>query len=209
MPVYDGVGVPDEPYRYVTSPAGVPGTADPTEATASTPVRAGLSVNGLVVSTAEQGPQLSLFVPPQSLAAQAGPIALRATPQAPADEPVGKRISGNVYEITFTSPAGPVTTTARLANASLYLRAPNGSDGWVMEYRPQHGARWQGLKTDRGGTDSHVSSFEGAGEYALAKSTSSSATASGGVGLLPWLIGAAVAGLALLVLSIRLRAAAE
>jgi hypothetical protein len=209
VPVYDGVGVPDEPYRFVQPPPGKAPTADPTVATATTPVSKGISVNGLIVATAEQTPQLSLFVPPKALAAKAGPITVRATPRAPADAPRGMKIVGNVYEITLTSPGGPVTTTNDIGIASLYLRALDGSDGWVMQHRAQHTAPWTALKTDRGGTDSHVSSFKGAGEYALAKAANAPKAASGGVPLLAWLLGGGVALLTVLILAIRLRAAPE
>jgi hypothetical protein len=207
VPVYDGVGVPDEPYRFVQPPPGRGPTAEPTVGRATTPVKLGVSVNGLIVATAEQTPQLSLFVPPGALAARGGPIEVRATPQAPSDNPPGRRIDGNVYEVTLTSPAGPVTTTTKLAIASLYLRALDGSDGWVMEYRPLHTDPWQQLETSRGGTDSHVASFKGAGEYALSKATT--AKSKGGIPLLAWLLGGGVALLTLLILSIRLRAAPE
>lgn len=206
--IYDGIGVKDEPYRFVNPPPGTPKTAPPTVASASTPVKNGVSVNGLILATAEVTPQLSLFIPPQGLAAAAGPIEVKATPQAAADDPAGKHIQGNVYLVTTTGSAGPVTKTAKIAIASLYLRALDGSDGWVMEYRAEHTAPWQALKTDRGGTDSHVSSFIGAGEYALAKGAAAKA-ASSGVPLLAWLLGGGVALLVMLILTIRLRATSE
>ena len=209
VPVYDGVGVPDEPYRYVVRPAGAQPTAPPTTGSASTPVAKGLSVNGLIVTTAEQTAQISLFVPPQALAAKAGPIVVKETPEAPADQPAGMKIAGNVYLVSITSPDGPVTTTDKMAIASLYLRAPDGSDGWVMEYRPVRTDPWQSLDTSRGGTDSHVASFKGAGEYALARSTGAKQGSGGGVPLAAWLLGGGVALLVLLILSIRLRATPE
>lgn len=209
VPVYDGVGVPDEPYRFVDPPKGKAPTAEPTVATATTPVSSGVSANGLIVATAEQTPQLSLFVPPKALAAKAGPITVRATPRAPDDEPAGMRIEGNVYEITLTSPGGAVSTTKQIGIASLYLRALDGSDGWVMEHRAQHTDRWRALNTDRGGTDSHVSHFEGPGEYALARAATPAKSASGGVPLLAWLLGGGVALLTIVILAIRLRATPE
>lgn len=208
VPVYDGVGAPDEPYRFVTRPAGATATAPPSVGTGSTPVAGGTSVKGLIVTTAEQTAQISLFIPPQALAAAGGPIEVRESPQAVADEPPGRDIQGNVYLVTLTSSAGPVTTTAKIGIASLYLRAIDGSDGWVMLHRVAHSDPWQALETSRGGTDSHVSSFKGAGEYALARATASGST-SGGVPLLAWLLGGGVALMVLLVVAIRLRSAPE
>ena len=69
VPVYDGVGAPDEPYRYVSAPAGVKSTPAPTSAAASTPVSAGASTNGLSLTSAETGPQVALFLPAAALGA--------------------------------------------------------------------------------------------------------------------------------------------
>ncbi|MCW2545234.1 MAG: hypothetical protein JWM40_2786 [Frankiales bacterium] len=206
VPVYDGVGVPDEPYRYVSPPKGNPATAEPTTASATTPVAGGVGTNGLIVATKEQSPQFSLFVPPQALATTKGPITVTCTPAAPSDQPSGSTISGNVYVVTVTSPGGAVTTTDKIAIASLYLRAVESSDGWVMQHRVNHTDPWVALQSARGGTDTWVSSFTGPGEYALSRA----AAAKGGqTSVLPWLLGGGVALLVLLVVAIRLRSNPE
>jgi hypothetical protein len=207
IPVYDGVGVPDEPYRYVKAPAGNPPTAEATVATATTPVAAGVGTNGVIVATAEQAPQFSLFVPPAALATAKGPITVTSTPAAPTDQPAGSTIPGNVYVVTVTSPGGTVTTTDKIAIASLYLRAINSSEGWVMQHRATHTDPWVALQSARGGTDTWVSSFKGAGEYALSRSASADKGSSSSV--LPWLLGGGVALLVLLVVAIRLRSTPE
>ena len=206
VPIYDGVGVPDEPYRYVSAPKGNPATAEATSGTASTPVAHGVGTNGLIVATKEQAPQFSMFVPPGALATSKGPITVTATPAAAADQPTGATIGGNVYVIAITSPGGPVTTTNKIAIASLYLRAVEGSEGWVMEHRTAHTDPWVALETARGGTDSWVSSFKGAGEYALAKAAAAQGKRTS---VLPWVLGGAVALLVLVIVAIRIRSTPE
>ena len=194
VPVYDGVGAPDEPYRYVSPPAGARTTAAPTEATGQSPVAKGRNTNGMSVQTAEQGPQASVFVPPSGLAAPGGTIAVRVVPQVPTDSPTGATIDGNVYLFTLTDRAGPVTLTDQAAIATLYLRATSATQpGPVMEYRSDLAKPWAVLKTSRGGQDVYVSSFPGPGQYALAFVRVKS---SQGTSLLPI---AALGGIVLLV----------
>lgn len=209
VPVYDGVGVPDEPYRYVAPPAGLKATPDPTVATAVTPVKDGLLSRGVIVTTAEQSPQFTLFVPGGALAAKAGQITVTGTPVAPTGPPpFGKAYGGNAYRVTFTDPAGPVTSTPLLASASLNMRAPDTSTGWVMHYRADDGAKWQVRQTSRSGTDSFVSPFAGAGEYVLAEVPRAEGK-DGGVSVLPLALGGGLLLLVVLVVVIRLRAAPE
>lgn len=207
VPVYDGVGVPDEPYRFVVPPAGTAPTAPPTSGQAVTPVAHGAGTNGLIIATAEQSPQFSLFLPPGAMAARGGTITVKAVPVAATGTAVGATIAGNAYRVTMTDPAGPVTLTAKAAIASLYLRAVAGTQEWVMEYRPKQGEPWQAKQTSRGGTDSFVASFAGAGEYALA--TAVTPKAKGGVKPLPLVLAGAILLLLVVVGVIRLRAAPE
>ncbi|MGB8650951.1 MAG: hypothetical protein WCD35_09840 [Mycobacteriales bacterium] len=209
VPVYDGIGTPDEPYRYVSAPAGAKPTAAATTARAQTPVQRGLNSNGLNVQTAEQGPQLSLFVPPGALRSPGRSQTVEAVPQAPTDQPAGARVDGNVYLVTVTDPAGPVTTTAQAALATIYLRATTAAQpGPVMEYRATTGQPWKEQKTARGGQDVYVASFVGPGQYALAFQVGHGSSG-GGRSPLPFLLLGGVVLLVVVVVVIRLRAAQE
>lgn len=195
VPVYDGIGAPDEPYRYVAAPAGYRRTAEPTTARATSPVARGVSQNGMSIATAEVGPQFSLFVPPQALATSSSSVAVTVTPQAPADQPGGARIDGNAYEVSFVA-KDPVTLTQKAGLATLYLRATTAKQPPpVMEHRARASDPWKPLKTLRGGQDVYVSSFPGPGLYALAFTTRAPA---GGGGSSPW-PWVALGGLVLLV----------
>lgn len=205
--VYDGVGQPDEPYRYVSPPPGAPparGAA--TSATATTPVAAGAGTDGLSVTTAEVGPQLAVFLPAGSFAAPGGTITVTVTPKAPADQPPGGRIDGNVYALGATDPAGPVTLTAKATLATIYLRATSGAQpGPVLERRESAGGPWTALKTSRGGADVYVAALPGLGDYALVFGPVTAVTGSG-TPVLPYLLGGVLAVLVAVVLVVRRRA---
>ena len=139
VPVYDGIGAPDEPYRYVAPPAGATATAEATTARATSPVVAGVSSYGLSVTTAESGPQFSLYVPPRAFAVTGSRLVVEATPLAPTDQPAGARIDGNVYVVAFPG-AGTVSLTPQAALASLYMRATTAKQPPpVMQHRPAAG----------------------------------------------------------------------
>jgi hypothetical protein len=192
VPVYDGIGQPDEPYRYVVPPSGAQRTAAPTEGDATSPVVAGVSSYALNVSTAEQSAQFSLYVPINGLAAAARSITVRVLPSAPTDEPPGARIDGNVYTVV-TTPAR-ATLTPQAGIATLAMRATTGRQPPpVMEYRAASKGSWAPVHTTRGGIDVYFVHYMGAGQYALAFADAKSGH--GGTSPLPYVLG----GLLLLV----------
>jgi len=207
VPVYDGVGAPDEPYRYVSPPAGAKSTPAPTSAAASTPVSAGASTNGLSLTSAETGPQVALFLPAAALGAPSGTIAVAVRPSAPARQPADGTIDGNVYTLTATDPAGPVALTSKAALATIYLRATTAEQpGPAMEHRSGEGQPWQAIKTSRGGADVYVSSLPATGQYALVfRRAAAGGSAGGGAPVLPLVLGGAVVLLGAVVVVVRVR----
>ena len=211
VPLYDGVGFPDEPYRYVAPPPGTRPTAAATSASTTTPVVGGLSVDGLTLNTGETGPQLSLFLPLGALAAADGRLAVAVAPLAPTDQPAAATIDGNVYRVTLTASAGgPVTLTAAASVGLLILRATTARQpGPVVHHRSGPGQPWTALPTERGGQDIYSAHLPGAGEYALAFLAAPAAGAgSGGGGGPPVLVvvlGGVLLVLAVVVLVVRRR----
>lgn len=204
--MYDGVSQPDEPYRYVSPPAGAKAVAPPTTALARTPVTAGESTAGLTLSTAETGPQFAAYLPRFGLKASGASVEVRASPKAPTDQPAGARIDGNVYQVAFVDPAGPVTLTSKAALATLYLRATTSRQpGPLMEHREAAGKPWVALDTSRGGLDVYVSALVGPGDYALAFRTTSGAL-DGGLPVLPVVLAGGVLAALGVVLVLRRRA---
>jgi hypothetical protein len=203
VPVYDGIGQPDEPYRYIAPPAGATKTAAATTAKATSPVVAGLSSYGMSLATAEVGPQLSLYLPPKALKSLATSLTVTATPLAPTDQPTGATIDGNVYEVKVSV---PVTLTPQAALATLYLRATTAKQPPpAMQYRATATEPWQALRTSRGGTDVYVSTFPGPGFYALAFAPVKGS--SGGSSKLPFVLLGGLVVLVVVVVVVRLRAA--
>lgn len=211
-PLYDGVGLPDEPYRFVTRPPGNTAlTKPPSKVAVRMPVVDG-TTDGFNGASAEQGPQVSVFVPTGTIAApkDASTILLRADPRAPDGPADGGRVDGNVYRLSAVADVGiPALATAR-DRIQIILRATSGRQpGPVMEYRAVGGRTWTRLSTVRYGNDVYAASVRGFGDYALvfAKPVSGAPRARGsGTGKYAYVI--IVAGLVILlgsvVLGIRL-----
>lgn len=171
VPIYDGPGQPDQPYRYVVAPPGdTKKTPDPTPATATMPIRNGVSTAGLAYS-AESGPQVRVYIPPGALQAPPGATSIRltATPSAPQPPlPSDGEIVGNVYTITLTATGGDVTVTAKSADQTptLQLRAPTARQpGPVFERFD--GKKWTQSETIRAGQDIYQTAASQLGVWAL------------------------------------------
>ena len=204
VPIYDGVQFPDEPYRYVKSPDGTP-TKAPTSAHATIAVNAqGLS-NAGYSNSAEQGPQIVLYIPAGSLQAPSGAtsIAVSETPLAPSPPlPTDGTIVTNVYRVEATTPSGPVRMVGKSENQmpTLQMRAPSAKQpGPVFEHRTSTG--WTRAATLRVGQDIYQASAPQFGDWALVQLnvTPTQAKSSGGGGGIN--VGLLVAGIAVLVLA--------
>lgn len=114
VPLYDGVGFPDEPYRYVKPPSPSMVTAKPPGADAvRVDVAGDTNAEDLSLETGESGPQAMVQVPQGStIESGAGPIEAKLTPRAPSDQPPGAFINGNVYDLTVTANGAPVRFSA-------------------------------------------------------------------------------------------------
>jgi hypothetical protein len=171
-PLYDGVGMPDEPYRYVHAPAGSPPTKPPTDAVDTEAIDG--SPPDLEPMSEEFGPQVLASIPGTSLLPPAGgtDVTARFQPLAPvAPLPTDGTIVGNVYRFTLTSPQGAVGLRPT-SDHSLYLdlRAPTGNDPIpVVEVYLQ--GTWHRIPTTRDGNDIFGSDLVGVGDYALVRLT--------------------------------------
>ena len=113
VPIYDGVGAPDEPYRYVSVPAGIAiRTKPPTAAKVSVPVDNGVA-SVIELATSEQGPQAEADIVDQSLtvppaAASTGPTTLTAilTPLAPGPSTSGALGHQRMRRVVPSNPSG-------------------------------------------------------------------------------------------------------
>jgi hypothetical protein len=172
VPLYDGVGFPDEPYRYAAPPAGAKQTPAPTTATGVAVIQHGVNVYPFYVATKEQGPQFSMLVPDHVIAVvgSATKVDVVATPRAADGQPPGRTIDGNVYRVTAAAGGGASRATflAGATPATVQLRATTARQpGPSFVFRPV-GGQWRELKTVRAGTDVYSTTAPGFGDYALA-----------------------------------------
>jgi hypothetical protein len=199
MPVFDGLGQPDEPYRYVDPPATAKTTKAPTSASVTVPVRNGKNV-GQFANTGETGPQISVYVAPGALAVPAGAqgVTITATPLAPtAPLPTDGDIITNVYRVRATGDGRDLAVVGRgTQGVAIDMRAPTAKQpGPVFERRTANG--WQQLTTIRSGTDIyHTNQVTALGEFALVQLASSGGGSGDGVN-----IGLLVGGLGVLVVA--------
>ena len=219
VPIYDGIGQStDEPYRYVQRPANAPGPASskaPTTAKAVLTVQNGLTAAGYS-NSAEQGPQISLYVPAGALrvSTPATSVTVTAQPLAPSSPlPSDGTIVTNVYRITATADGKEAQLVGTGNHApTIQMRAPSGKQpGPVFEHRTSSG--WQKVQTIRTGIDTYQAQAESFGDWALVQPKANAGGGGGGginVGLLAAGIGVLVlAGLIAVVRTVRLRQVAR
>lgn len=198
VPVYDGVGSPDEPYRFVgRSPA--PGTATVT-------VRVGA---GLELKSNESGPQVLLDLGEGALVTPTRTVTLTATPLVPDGTPPRGTFDGNAYRVVAAAGA---RLDAERAQGFLFLRAAVMTrPDPVIVHRDRPTDAWRELRTSRVGTDILSTPFRAFGDYAVVRPPGAKPTASISPSTSRWLkLGGVV--LALLVLGalvIRSRRQAE
>lgn len=207
VPLYDGVGFPDEPYRYVVPPPGSPRTPPPTTGVAVSPVRRGLNTDEMVAASDEQGSQVAVYLPTGAVsygADASGTLRLIAAPRAPAGLPAGVVADGNAYLVTLGY-AGTPTLTAAAGSGRVTLRdASKRPPQPVLEYRPGPAQPWQPLATDQVGADIYGSGFSGPGQYVLAQRGAAATRHAAHRSALPWVIGGAVVLLLAVLAGLRL-----
>ena len=205
VPLYDGVGFPDEPYRFVPPQGTVPAA---TVAEVRLKTSDGVNTSGLLANSSEVGPQVSVYAPPQAFAlpdrAGSAEIVLRAEAVPPAGElPEGEQES-NVYALTLTSAAGEVSVRPEAQSPGITLRAVTVEEPLpTMHHRPDRESPWRALKTRRVGRDNFNAPAPGPGEYVLVRLPAPADD--GGTGLL-LVVGFAVAIMLAVVVGVRVAA---
>lgn len=170
MPLYDGVGFPDEPYRYVDQSNG-PANASVLGPTSTSGTFTATDLGrGVSISTGETGPQFSLVLSPGaiSLPNATDKITLKATPLAPSDQPNPGTIAGDIYEVSATTQSGQPKFDS--TEGQLFLRLPQGTptSGTVAIVYRAPGGKWQSEFTSQTGNDIYELAFNGPGDYAMA-----------------------------------------
>jgi hypothetical protein len=169
VPMYDGIGNPDEPYRYVSPPAGYHHTKPADSLRAVIRVETGQSQPSLL-STGEVGPQLSLQLPVGAVATGgADQITVTAVPLSPTADPAPQdgRIVTNIYRISAIAGGGAVDVIGVGDQQPLLdLRAPTAHQpGPVFERLS--GDQWVRSTTHRVGNDVYETVAPALGDWAL------------------------------------------
>ncbi|MQA64108.1 MAG: hypothetical protein GEU86_22235 [Actinophytocola sp.] len=170
-PLYDGLGIPDEPYRYADAPRDAVKTESPTAASGTARVTGGVA-GPLDAKSAEQGPQVEVFLAEEALTAprDAKKVRVRVRALAPASQPGDGAVWGNVYRITATSDNGLVKLRNEPVGAStITLRAPADQPRPVLQYRDDSG--WHRLITTKFGHDRYRAAVPVLGDYALVRAS--------------------------------------
>jgi len=181
IPLYDGVGFPDELYRYAdqshkpkTKPPDSPSLPfDPQTA----------QQQGLTLISSEQGPQLNVYIYPSSIELSQNVLygTFSAKALAPTTEPSDGTIDGNVYRLSGSVNTGTFTIM-KAADVGSYnsieLRLPQGFPADpTMEYKPSKDGTWHQLSTYKVGNDIYESpDLNNFGDYALVTLKKSEAT---------------------------------
>jgi hypothetical protein len=164
-PLYDGVGFPDQPYRFVVKPDGARDTKPPTTATATVAVIGG-AVAAVHAASAEQAPQVSLLIPTARLQAPSGTghVTVRAVPVQPVDPPAHGYLWSNVYDVKAVEPG--VTLKDADPAATITLRAATAQRPYptIERYTAQG---WTKIKTVPTGTDIYQARLPALGRYAV------------------------------------------
>ena len=196
-PLYDGIGFPDEPYRYVQRPPGDTRVTKPPGSVTTTVTAAyGLNNQAVVGNSEEQAPQIGLYLPRGGLATSmfTQSVVVRVVPLAPVGQPVDGVVTGNAYAITVLGQGGPVTSTPAALDGVVMMRADLGT-GLTFEYQPVGSSVLQPLATQQVSGDRYQTRFAGLGTYSLARLTRPKAAASSGFPYLPVGIGGVLVAL--------------
>lgn len=141
-PLYDGIGLPPEPYRYLhPTHAQAANNLPPTSAYRAFILRSNTPT--VIVGTKEQGPQAEILLDGSSIRSGSRQTRVRVTIRAvtPPSLPPGMHLDGNVYAITIT--ADGRTAHLRASHAVILLRATSAFLHPSMEaYRA---GRWRRL----------------------------------------------------------------
>jgi hypothetical protein len=153
--VYDGLGNPDEPYRFVEPTADARTSKKPTTAHADLAVVNGRTRAGFA-NSGESGPQISVYLAPGAFEVGSGvtSVSVTATPEAPsAPAPDDGAVLGNAYRITATADGHDVQ--ARAGQVTIQMRTPKppsrGDPRPVFEQRTSGG--WTQRPTIQPGFD--------------------------------------------------------
>lgn len=168
-PLYDGVGFPDEPYRWVTPPAGV---TNPSTPVTSAQTQIGVGADGTVPAarafSAEQGPQIAFAVPDGALTVPKGAktVTLKATAVSNPIPPSVGTWTSNAYQVEAVTDAKGDVSIAAGTEVVMNLRSDRASKDPVVLKVFKDDA-WTSVPTIQVGNDIYAARVKELGTYAL------------------------------------------
>jgi hypothetical protein len=174
VPLYDGVGFPDEPYRYVSASANVQNSKlQPSPTSVSVAISGGTNQSDVSFSSKEQGPQVNIYIYGFALknSVTNAKAFLQSQPKAPnGSKALNSAIAGNIYTFSYVIDRGNLSLkpTTNEQRGYIILRLPQQDGAYAtMVYRPGKSAEWQKITTTKVGNDFYQGDIQGFGEYAL------------------------------------------
>ncbi|MCU1595183.1 MAG: hypothetical protein JWO12_2575 [Frankiales bacterium] len=174
VPVYDGVGQPDDPYRYAgKQPAPV--------AVSTTAKVVGGSSAALQLQSAETGPQVLIDLAAGAFSATTREITFSATPQTPDGSAPRGEFDGNSYHVVASPGA---TLRPEVAQGFLFLRAAvMTKPSPVIVHRTNPTDPWAQVPTNLSGRDIVSTPFRDLGDYAVVRLPGSKPLTAGGLSI--------------------------
>jgi hypothetical protein len=176
VPLYDGVGFPDKPYRYVNPPSSAQKSSlSPSPAETVATITQGTNQADFSLASREQGPQVSFYIYQKSLITDPSikTVGFKATPMAPDNnKPKNGQIAGNFYRFGAINPKSTIGFAPNENMAGYVdLRLPQGfSTTATVIYRSDAKSKWDKVDTKRVGNDIYEAHIRGFGDYALVPS---------------------------------------
>lgn len=165
LPLYDGVGFPDEPYRFVQPPAGAKHTKPPTTGRGQSAVSAGRNTAELKAASAEQAPQVSVDIPAGLIATSAGTtqVTVVAAPAQALPTAAGQHLWSNVYDIT-AAPAASIRSGSLQATITMRAATAQRPEPRLAYYTA---GRWTTVPTFAVGRDIYSAELTRFGRFAV------------------------------------------
>jgi hypothetical protein len=175
VPIYDGVGQPDDPYLLVGHNPG------PKPASTTVGVSGGQS-GAVQVRSVENGPQFLLDLSAAAFRSNDQSVTLTGTPLAPDGTPPSGTFDGNSYRVTVSRDADLDRGTVQ---GFLFLRAAVMTKPTpVIVHRTLPTDPWAKVATQLTGRDILSTPFRALGDYAVVQLPGAKPLSAGGVSVL-------------------------
>jgi hypothetical protein len=199
-PIYDGLPLQTEPYRYLQPSPGQATTAPPTSASENVKPQQGLP---FIVNTGESPPQAELQADPNAfpIPPSVQSVIITITPVPPAAPIPNGRLDGNSYRMSVMLPGGSPLPVLPGKHVTVYLRGTGALGKTVMD-RFSNG-RWTSLATQLPGSGFHAAGSDQLGDFALVLLPGGAGGLGSGV-TAAIVIGAILVGIAILLTAVRL-----